>query len=187
MASKPYICDMKAVYGVGLLMAGWAQSLRILAALEAAQEAPIEVILRAGSHEWRFQGQLEGGTAEWKLPAPLPQPAEVWIHSPGYLPLRYRQPLQGPGPFVLDFTRPENLHPRTSYVEKSGKACLAAGELGSLPEESHPAINAYDLELFLEAWKRQDPRADFDKDGSITEKDHQLILKNQNALLSTEL
>jgi|GEM_PF-1304479 len=177
----------RKVWWVGLLTIGWAQTLRVQAALEGSPNGPIEVVVKAGSKAWLLSGQLEGGTAEWKLPAPLHEPAEVWIRSPGYLPLRYRQPLKGPGPFLLDFTRPENLHPHTSYVEKSGKACLAAGELGSLPDEAHPVINAYDVELFLEAWKQQDKQADFDQDGAITEKDYQLLLKNQNQLLSTQL
>lgn len=183
-----YICSMKAVFwGAGLVGIVLSQSLRVLAALESRQDAPIEVVLRAGSQEWRLLGQLESGTAEWKLPAPLSRPTEVWIQSSGHLPLRYGKLISGQGPFLLDFTRPENLHPHTGYVEKSGKACLAAGELGSLPDEPHPVLNAYDLELFLEAWKRQDLRADFDGDGAVTQKDHQLLLKNQNALISTEL
>jgi len=177
----------KKVWWLALLTMGWTQVLRVQAALESSPNGPIEVVIKAGSQTWRLSGRLEGGTAEWKWPVALLEPAEVWIHSPGYLPLRYRYPLQGKGPFLLDFTRPENLHPHTSYVEKAGKACLAAGELGSLPDEIHPVINAYDVELFLEAWKRQDKQADFDQDGAVTEKDYQLLLKNQNQLLSTQL
>ncbi len=168
-------------------MMSWAQTLRVQAALEGSLNGPVEVVIKTGRQVYRLSGRLEGGNAEWKLPAAPLEPAEVWIQSPGYLPLRYRHPLVGKGPFLLDFTRPENLHPHTSYVEKSGKACLAAGELGSLPDETHPVINAYDVELFLEAWKRQDKQADFDQDGAVTEKDYQLLLKNQNQLLSTQL
>jgi hypothetical protein len=164
----------------------WAQSFTVRAALEAKAESPLFLVLKSGGKEWRFSGYLQGGQAHFDTPQ-LPLKGEVFLEAPGYLPLRYKEPIALVSGGALDFTQAAFLHPRSAYVEKEGKACLAAGELGRMPGEPYPVINAYDIELFLQVQASQTPEADFNGDGQVDARDYELLLKNQALLLHTEL
>ncbi len=166
----------------------WAQSFMVLAFVEGGGEkVPVELTLRLPTgqvHVW--QGQLIGGKAVFALPS-SELAGEISLAAVGHLPVRLAQPIRLTPGAVLDFTDPKALHPKSGYVEKQGKAYLAAGELGSLPDEPYPVINAYDYELFLKAMQSGDLRADFNGDGRVDARDAELLLKNQDKLLSTEL
>ncbi|MCS6895620.1 MAG: hypothetical protein NZZ60_05665 [Bacteroidia bacterium] len=110
---------------------------------------------------------------------------EVVAYGVGHLPVRLMKISHTKR--ELDFTDPKNLHPNSGYILRQGRAYLAAGELGQLPEQPNPIINAYDVEMFLIAQKQQDLRADFNDDGRVDEGDFHLLVKNQNRLLQTEL
>lgn len=166
----------------------WAQSFTVLAFVEGGGEkVPVELTLRLPTGQVQvWQGQLIGGKAVFEL-SPPGIAGEITLAAVGHLPVRLAQPIRLTPGVVLDFTDPKALHPKSGYVEKHGKACLAAGELGSLPDEPHPVINAYDYELFLKAMQSGDLRADFNGDGQVDARDADLLRKNQDKLLSTEL
>lgn len=164
------------------LAVGWAQVWQIQALLEAKSEGPIEVSFRTPKGEVSSTGYLKGGEAEVQVSPPA-LPTEAVIYVPGHLPLRLIH-IEGT---QLDFTDPKRLHPRCAYILKGGKAALVAGELGSLPDETHPIINAYDMELFLQMQPTQSLEADFNGDGRVDEQDMEILLKNQSLLFTTEL
>lgn len=171
-----------------LLGLAWAQSFSVRALLEGRGGAgTLQVELRTRSGQvHRLEGELKEGQATFPLPGKTFS-GEVILSAPGYLPIRLAAPLSLSAGSVVDFTNPKALHPKSSFVEKSGKAYLAAGELGALPDEPHPVINAYDYELFLQALQAGDKRADFNGDGQIDAADAEILLKNQGNLLTTEL
>lgn len=171
-----------------ILGLAWAQSFSVRALLEGrGGQGPIQVELRAPSEQvYVLRGELKEGQATFPLPEKN-LTCEAVLSAPGYLPVRVAGPLTLLDGSVIDFTDPKALHPKSAFVEKMGKAYLAAGELGALPDEPFPVINAYDYELFLQALQSGDSRADFNGDGKIDAADAQLLLKNQDKLLTTEL
>lgn len=176
-----------SVWLSGLVLC-WAQGrIEIHAALEGKDDGLVEIHFRQGRHAVRVPVHLQKGTAEVSWPVGWQGPAEIFLLAPGYLPVRYRHPIT-PGQFIrLDLTDPKALHEGSGFVQIAGKAHLAAGDLGQLPDEAHPIINAYDIELFYIAQKNQDLKADFNGDGRVDEADFALLLKNQNLLLRTVL
>ncbi|MCX7606216.1 MAG: hypothetical protein N2170_02975 [Bacteroidia bacterium] len=166
-----------------------AQSFQVRFLLEARQEAPFQLVLRTGERMLDLKGHLLSGkaTAELSVPSSLTSPAEALLFVPGYLPLRLAEPVQVEEGVILDFAQPQLLHRECGYVEKEGRAYMAAGELGSLPGEPYPVINAYDYELFLRALATQDSLADFNGDARVDVEDQKIILKNQSLLLHTNL
>ncbi|MCS7153463.1 MAG: hypothetical protein N2253_01660 [Bacteroidia bacterium] len=166
------------------LALGWAQVWEVRALLEGRGEGEIVLHFLSSSGEKVVNTRLREGRAQIRLEKGFSF-REVILRAEGYLPVRLLSNHTEGG--LLDFTRPANLHPKSGYLIHQGKAILAAGELGSLPEETQPTINAYDIELFLQAHKRQDLRADFTGDGKVDEQDLKLLLKNQALLLRTEL
>ena len=170
------------------LAVGWAQGkLEIRAALEGKGDGPVEVRFRYGSRIVSVPAQLEKGALQVSWPAGWLGPAEIILSAPGYLPIRYKEAILPGQTTRLDLTDPAALHEKSSYILIDGKAFLAAGDLGQLPDEAHPIINAYDIELFYIAQKKQDLKADFNGDGRVDEADFALLLKNQNLLLRTVL
>ena len=176
-----------SVWLLGLALC-WAQSeIAIRAALEGKGDGPVEVTFRQGSRSIRMPAQLQKGLLHLSWPANWQGPAEIILSAPGYLPVRYKHPISPGKPHYLDLTDPKSLHEGSSFVLIEGKAHLAAGDLGQLPDETHPIINAYDIELFYLAQKSQDLKADFTGDGRVDEADFALLLKNQNLLLRSVL
>ncbi len=177
------------VYWVAGLFMGWiwAQSFTVQALLEGGKAySPIRVSVQAADGEViELAGTLQGGKAV--LPLARPMTGVVYLYVPGYLPVRTAGGVSLKPGMVLDLSYPQILHPKSGFVEKEGKAFLAAGELGSLPSEKSPVINAYDYELFLLAQKSQDLQADYNGDRRVDEKDLDFLLKNQTLLLRTEL
>jgi hypothetical protein len=165
----------------------WAQSFAVQVFLEGGKAySPIQArVLGAGGEVLELSGTLSEGKAVFSLPRPVE--GVVCIYVPGYLPVRTRGAVSLRPGVVLDLAHSQNLHPQSGFVEKEGKVFLAAGELGSLPSEKHPVINAYDYELFLLAQKSQDLQADYNGDRRVDEKDLDFLLKNQTLLLRTEL
>ncbi|MCS7162112.1 MAG: hypothetical protein NZ958_02115 [Bacteroidia bacterium] len=172
---------VRLLWGLAVL---WAQGIEVRAFLEGKEEGVVFLELRTAAGTFTLQSHLQKGCARFHLPV-LTGLQEVILSAPGYLPLRHGQPVSLLQKNVWDFTDPAALHPYSGFVEKDGKAYLAAGELGRLPSEAYPVINAYDIERFLEALRQQDLLADFDNSGRVDEKDYQLLLKNQARLLST--
>jgi hypothetical protein len=176
-----------SVWLLGLALC-WAQSeIAIRAALEGKGDGPVEVTFRQGSRSIRMPAQIQEGLLHLSWPAHWQGPAEIILSAPGYLPVRYKHPISPGKPHYLDLTDPKSLHEGSSFVLIAGKAHLAAGDLGQLPDETHPIINAYDIELFYLAQKSQDLKADFTGDGRVDEADFALLLKNQNLLLRSVL
>ncbi len=176
-----------SVWLIGLALC-WAQErIEIHAALEAKANGLVEVHFRQGGQAVRVPAHLQKGTAEVSWPAGWMGPAEIILSAPGYLPIRYKETILPGQTTRLDLTDPKALHEKSSYVLIDGRAHLAAGDLGKLPDEAHPIINAYDIELFYIAQKNQDLKADFNGDGRVDEADFALLLKNQNLLLRTVL
>jgi len=177
------------LYWVAGLFMGWiwAQSFTVQALLEGGKaHSPVRVsVWAAGGEVVELSGTLHEGKAV--LPLARPMTGVVYLYVPGYLPVRTAGVVSLKPGVVLDFSHPQILHPKSGFVEKEGKAFLAAGELGSFPSEKNPVINAYDYELFLLAQKDQDLRADYTGDGRVDEKDLDFLLKNQTLLLRTEL
>lgn len=170
------------------LAVGWAQGrLEIRAGLEGKSDGPVEVRFRYGSRMVSVSAYLEKGKFQIAWPAGWMGPAEIILSAPGYLPVRYKEAIFPGQTTRLDFTNPEALHEKSNCVLIDGRAFLAAGDLGQLPDEAHPIINAYDIELFYMAQKNQDLKADFNGDGRVDEADFALLLKNQNLLLRTVL
>jgi len=166
----------------------WAQGkIEIHAALEGKGDGLVEVRFRYGAKIVSVPAHLEKRALQVSWPAGWIGPAEIILSAPGYLPLRYKETILPGQTTRLDFTDPKALHEKSSYVLIDGKAALAAGDLGQLPDEAHPIINAYDIELFYIAQKNQDLNADFNGDGRVDEADFALLLKNQNLLLRTVL
>ncbi len=166
----------------------WAQGQLLLrAALEGKGDGEVSIIFRQGAYEVRFPARLSEGKAIITWPAGWQGPAEIILSAFGYLPLRYGQKVSPGKHTTLDFTDPRAIHAESGYALKDGKVYLAAGDLGQLPDEAHPIINAYDIELFYIAQKNQDLKADFNGDGRVDEADFALLLKNQNLLLRTVL
>lgn len=167
------------------LAVGWAQIWEVRALLEVrdAGDVKLHFVSRKGEEKTIFT-TLRAGGARVELPSGF-LPSRVILSAGGHLPVvLVYEPEHG---YRLDFTDPKRLHSKSAYVLRDGRAALAAGDLGALPGEPHPVINAYDIELFLQAEKAQDLRADFTGDGRVDEKDFQLLLKNQSQLLETEL
>ncbi|MEN2992818.1 MAG: hypothetical protein ABDH91_04615 [Bacteroidia bacterium] len=171
----------RLLWGLAVL---WAQEVEVRAFLEGREDGIIFLELRTSAGTFTLQSYLQKGRARFHLPV-LAGLQEAILSAPGYLPLRHGQPASLLQKKVWDFTEPGALHAQSGFVEKDGKAYLAAGELGRLPSEPYPVINAYDIERFLEALRQQDLSADFDNSGRVDEKDYQLLLKNQARLLST--
>lgn len=166
------------------LALGWAQVWEIRALLEGRGDREVVLRFLSSSGEKVVNTRLREGKAQVRLEENLSF-KEVILQAEGYLPVKlFYNPTEG---WLLDFTRPANLHSKSGYIIQQGRAVLAAGELGSLPEETQPTINAYDIELFLQAYRQQDLRADFTGDGKVDEQDFGLLLKNQALLLRTEL
>ncbi|MCX8111943.1 MAG: hypothetical protein N3E49_01905 [Bacteroidia bacterium] len=167
------------------LAIGWAQIWEVRAILEGQTTRPISLRFISELYTEEVSGTLQEGRAlvSTKL---VQSPKEVILSAPGYLPVRLIYPC-GQGK-VLDFSNPDCLHPNSAHIlGPNGRAMLAAGELGSLPDNPRPVINAYDIELFLQAEKVQDTRADFNGDGRVDDQDFHLLLKNQALLLQTDL
>lgn len=182
-----YFCHTMRWGWLALVGGLWAQSpLLVLAKLEggAAREGVIRFI--QGKQVVTLPLLLRGGEAYVSWPSGWRGPAVVELAVPGYLPIRLAKPVTF-GAKQLDFTQPQNLDPASGFVLIEGQAYLAAGDLGALPEERYPTINAYDLELFLTAHQNQDRRADFNGDGVVDEKDLAFLVKNQNVLLQSRL
>lgn len=155
---------------------------RVLFEAKAEGEVELQAVYLSGKRV--IKAFMRGGQAQLQLPArELPQ--EVILQAPGYLPIKLIH--LSVEKQELDFTNPKHIHRGSGYILRDGRVYLAAGELGQLPEEPHPVINAYDIELFILAQKQQDLRADFNGDNKVDEADLQLLKKNQNLLLSTEL
>jgi len=154
------------------------------AMLEGKANSEVRILFRQGSKRMVFDAYLKEGQAEISWPL-WEGSMEVILSAPGYLSVRYGQLITAGQ--ALDFTDPKNLHPESGFVIIKGKAHLAAGDLGRLPDESRAIINAYDIELFYIAQKNQDLTADFNGDGRVDEADLALLMKNQNLLLQSEL
>ncbi len=170
-----------------LLGALWAQhKFLVLARLEGEAAREGVICFTQGGRTIRLPIRIEAGQAQTTWPAGWQGPALIRLEVPGYLPVRLAAPVS-PSAQVLDFTQPENLDSASGFVVSGDEAYLAAGDLGALPDERYPTINAYDLELFYLAHQSQDLRADFNGDRIVDEKDLSLLLKNQNQLLQSRL
>ena len=179
---------MKPLIWLWGLAVGWAQSqIEIRAALEGKGDGPVEVRFRQGSKIVSLPAHLQKGQLWISWPVGWQGSAEIILSAPGYLPIRYKEAIRPGQATRIDFTDPKALHPESGYVLMDGQAYLAAGDLGKLPDEAHPIINAYDIELFYIAQKNQDLKADFNGDGRVDEADFALLLKNQNLLLRSVL
>lgn len=166
------------------LAVAWAQTWEVRALFQAKSDGPIMLRLLSSDGEKVVSTTLRDGKAQIDLPQGF-RFSQVVLIAEGHLPLVFspKAALQG----VIDFTDPALLHPQSAYVLVGEKAVLAAGDLGRLPDDPHPVINAYDIELFFQAERTQDKRADFNGDGKVDTADFEILLHNQGKLLQTRL
>lgn len=166
------------------LVIGWAQTWEVRALFQAKSDGPITLRLLSPEGEKVISTMLQNGKAQIQLPQDF-RFSRVILTAEGHLPLVFspKAALQG----VIDFTDPSLLHPQSAHVLVGEKAALAAGDLGRLPDDPYPVINAYDIELFLQAERTQDKRADFNGDGKVDTADFEILLHNQGKLLQTRL
>lgn len=166
------------------LAVGWAQTWEVRALFQAKSDGLVTLRFLASDGEKVLTTTLRDGRAFVQLPDSF-RFSQVILTAEGHLPLVFSSKASPEG--IIDFTAPYHLHPYSAYALVGGRSTLAAGDLGNLPDEPFPIINAYDIELFLQAERAQDKRADFNGDGRVDAADFEILLHNQNKLLQTRL